>query len=151
MNKNAKGVTLVELLIVVMIISIFSFIAVPRFSMATVFKGKAETSASQIASAIRLCRSLAINNAATNQAGYSLDFTGTGNYTSFQIIDMQSGQPIKTESVPSGVSCSGVNSFQFNTIGSRTSSTGNLTVSAGGKTFIISVITNTGMVKCERQ
>ncbi|MEN6386781.1 MAG: prepilin-type N-terminal cleavage/methylation domain-containing protein [Phycisphaerales bacterium] len=152
MNRNyAKAVTLIELLIVVMIISVFTFVAVPRLSMSAVFKGKAQTSAAQIASAIRLCRTLAINNAATNQTGYSLNMTGSGNYTGFQIINLQSGQLIKTENIPSGISCTGASSFGFNALGVRTGSAGNLSISASGKTFIISVITNTGMVKCVQQ
>jgi len=147
MKKNAKAVTLVELLIVVFIISIFTFIAVPRMGMATVFKGKAQTSANQIASAIRLCRSLAISNAADNQQGYCLNITAH----KFEIVNLKTSQVVKTDKIQSEITCTGDTSFQFNTIGSRFGGTGNLTVSGGGKTYTISVVSATGMVKCAQQ
>jgi Tfp pilus assembly protein FimT len=143
MKKNAKAVTLVELLIVVFIISIFTFIAVPRMGMATVFKGKAQTSANQIASAIRLCRSLAISNAADNQQGYRLNISAQN----FEIINLKTNQVIKTEKIQSDITCTGDSSFQFGPIGSRIGGTG----SGGGKNYIISVVSATGMVKCVRQ
>ncbi len=119
--------------------------------MASVFRGKSETTANNIASAIRLCRTLAIDNAAFNQHGFSLNMTGTGSYTGFAIINLQTGQTIKSETIPQGVNCSGADDFRFNAIGSRTGAIDNLTVSAGGKTFVISVISSTGMVKCTKQ
>ena len=151
MKKNAKAVTLVELLIVVLIISAFTFIAVPRMGMASIFKGKSETAANQIASVIRHSRTLAIDNAATNQQGYSLNMTGTGSYSGFQIVNLQTSQIIKSAAIPSGVSCTGADDFRFNPLGSRTGDSDNLTVSAGGKTYILSVISSTGMVKCAKQ
>jgi prepilin-type N-terminal cleavage/methylation domain-containing protein len=151
MKRTAKAVTLIELIVVMMIISVFTFIAIPRLSMASVFKGKAQGTASQIASAIRFCRSLSIDNAATNKAGYALNMIGSSKYTGFRIINLQTSQIMKTETFPTGVSCIGANKFQFDTIGCPTGTLGNLTVSAGGKTFVISVVTATGMVKCVQQ
>ncbi len=149
MKRTPNAVTLIEMLIVVLIISVLTFIAVPRMGMATVFKGKAQTSANQIAAAVRLCRSLAISNAAQNQQGFSLNFTGSGSYTGFQIVNLQTSQVVKSETIPAGVTYSGTAGFQFGPLGSRTDSGGNLTVSAGGKTLVISVVSTTGMVKCE--
>jgi len=151
MKTNAKAVTLVELLIVVLIISAFTFIAVPRMGIATIFKGKADTAASQIASAIRLCRTLAINNAATNQQGYSLTMTGSSSYSGFKIINLSTSSIVKTETFQNGITCTGANDFKFGPIGSRLGDTDSLSVSAGGKTYVISVISATGMVKCTQQ
>lgn len=151
MKKTVKAVTLVEMLIVVLLISVLTFIAVPRMGMATVFKGKAQTAAEQIAAAVRLCRTMAISNAAQNQQGFRLAFTGSGGYTGFEIINLKTSQTIKTETLPTGITYSGTTGFSFNPLGSRTDTGGNLTVSAGGKNFVISVVGTTGMVKCQPQ
>lgn len=119
--------------------------------MASVFRDKSETTANNIASAIRLCRTLAISNAAVNQQGFSLNMTGAGSYTGFQIVNLQTGQTVKSETIPQGVNCVGADDFRFNPLGSRTGENDNLTVSAGGKTYVISVISSTGMVKCTKQ
>ena len=149
MKTKARAVTLVEMLIVVLIISVLTFVAVPRMGMATVFKGKAQTTANQIAAAVRLCRSMAISSAAQNQQGFCLTFTGSNSYTGFQITNLQTLQVVKTETLPTSITYSGTTSFSFGPLGSRTDSGGNLTVSAGGKNCIISVVATTGMVKCE--
>ena len=150
MKKRRKAVTLIELLIVVLIISAFAFIAIPRMGMANIFKGKADTAASTIASAIRYCRTLAINNAAENQDGYSLNMTGTGSNRGFQIVNLQTGQIVKTKTLSEGVSCTGANDFQFGPLGNRLGDTDNITVSAGGKNYVVSVVSATGMVKCSQ-
>ncbi len=148
-KTNAKAVTLVEMLIVVLIISVLTFIAVPRMSMATVFKGKAQTSAERMAAAIRLCRTLAISNAAQNQQGFSLTITESVGSTGFQIVNLKTSQVVKTETLPTGVTYTGAKTFSFGPLGSRTDAGGNLSVSAGGKTIVISVVNTTGMLKCQ--
>ena len=64
-GAERKAVTLVELLIVVLIIGVMTFIAVPRMGFSIITGGKAQTTAQKIAAAIRYTRSLAIANAAT--------------------------------------------------------------------------------------
>jgi hypothetical protein len=92
---------------------------------------------------------MAISNAAQNQQGFSLTFTGSGTYTGFQIVNLLTSQVVKTETLPTGITYGGTSSFRFGPLGSRTDTGGNLTVSAGGKTLVISVVSTTGMVKCE--
>jgi len=150
MKNKRKAVTLIELLIVVLIITAFAFIAIPRMGMANIFKGKADTAASTMASAIRYCRTLAIANAAVNQQGYRLDITGSGSSRGFQIVNLQTSQVVKTETLPEGVSCTGANDFRFGPLGNRLGDTDNLTVSAGGKSYVVSVVSATGMVKCSQ-
>jgi len=151
MKKNVKAVTLVELLIVMLIISAFTFIAVPRMGMAAVFRGKAETAANQIASAVRHCRTLAIDNAAANPQGFQLVMTGSPNYSGYKIINLQTGQTVKSEKIQTGITCTGADDFRFGPLGSRLADSDNLIVSGGGKSFTISVISATGMVKCTKQ
>lgn len=149
MKAQRKGVTLIEMLVVVLIIAAMTFVAIPRFSMATAKAGSAQAAAQKIAAGIRYTRSLAISNAATNTQGFSLNMTGSGSYTGFTIVDLGSGSVVKTETIVSGVTCTGANDFRFGPLGNRLIDSDSLTVSAGGKTLNITVISATGMVKCQ--
>ena len=153
MKTVRKGLTLIELIIVVMIIGALAFIAVPRLIMATVALGGSNTGAERIAAAIRHCRTLAISNALNNPQGFSLNMTNvvSGSYTGFQIVNVRTNDVNETGTIPANVTCSGASQFQFGPLGSRIGGTGNLTVSGGGKTYVISVFTSTGMVQCTKQ
>jgi prepilin-type N-terminal cleavage/methylation domain-containing protein len=148
MASGKKGVTLVELLIVVIIIGVMTFVAVPRMGFSIITGSKAQTNAQKIAAAIRYARSLAIANAATNTQGFSLNMTGSP-YTGFQIVNLQTSDVNQTDSIASGVSCTGANDFRFGPLGNRLLDSDSLTVSAGGKTYTITVVSATGMVKCQ--
>ncbi|MHB0945654.1 MAG: prepilin-type N-terminal cleavage/methylation domain-containing protein [Sedimentisphaerales bacterium] len=152
MKMQRKAVTLVEMLVVVIIIAVMVFVAMPRFSMATAKAGSAETAAQKIAAGVRYARSLAISGAATNRQGFSLNMTGASSgYTGFQIVNLSSGQVVKTETIAAGVTCTGANDFRFGTLGNRLIDSDSLTVSAGGKTLNVSVVSATGMAKCQQQ
>jgi Tfp pilus assembly protein FimT len=150
MKAQRKGATLVEMLVVVLIIAAMIFVAVPRFSMATAQAGNAQTAAQKIAAGLRYTRSLAISNAATNSKGFSLNMTGSGSYTGFQIVDLSSGKVVKIETINSGVKCTGANEFQFGPLGNRLIDSDSLIVSAGGKILNVAVVSATGMVQCQQ-
>jgi prepilin-type N-terminal cleavage/methylation domain-containing protein len=141
-----KAFTLAELIIVVLIIGVMAIIAIPRLGFSLISGGKAQATAQTLAAAIRYTRSLAITNAAT----FELDMLGSP-YSSFRILNPQTGDVNQTGSITEGVSCTGDSQFLFSHYGNRTSGTGGLTVSAGGKTYVITVVSSTGMVKCELQ
>lgn len=151
MTAKKSGVTLVELLIVVLIIGVMTFVAVPRMGFSIISGGKAQTTSQKIAAAIRYTRSLAIANAATNTRGFSLSMTGSGSYTGFEIVNLNTNHVVETGSIDPKVSCTGANDFRFGPLGNRLTDTDSLTVSAGGKTFSVTVVSTTGMVKCEQQ
>jgi len=147
--KKQKGVTLVELIIVVVMIGALAFVAIPRMNMGVVTKHKAQTTAGKLASAIRKTRSLAITNAATNPTGFRLSMTGSSPYTGFEIIDLSDNSTVETQSIDSDVSCAGAIRFTFAPLGNRDSSeSGTLSVSGNGKTVTITVTSITGAVKC---
>jgi MSHA pilin protein MshC len=151
MKPKRKAVTLVELLVVVLIIGIMAFIAVPRMGLSIISGGKAQTASQQIAAAIRYTRSLAIANAATNSYGYSFQITTVP--TGYKIEDLTPPTPhvVETGSIAKGVTCS-AGSFSFGPLGNGPQGNSSMTVEeAGGKKFKITVISTTGMVKCEKQ
>jgi prepilin-type N-terminal cleavage/methylation domain-containing protein len=149
MTVKKSGFTLAELIIVVLIIGVMTFIAVPRIGYSIITGSKAQTNAQKIAAAIRETRSLAIANAATNSQGFTLNMTGSGSYTGYQIVNLATSDVNETGSIAQGVSCTGADDFRFGPLGNRLTDTDSLTISAGGKTFIISVTSATGMVRCQ--
>ena len=147
-NKR-KAFSLVELVIVVAIIGVFSAIAVPRLNYGAVWKKKADATARKIVTDLRRTRSLAISQAATNTVGFSLNMLGGGPYTSYQIKNLDTSTVIDTLTIDSNSSCNGGTLFKFGPLGNLLSgSDTQLTVSASGKIFTITVTQATGMVEC---
>jgi len=149
MTVKKSGFTLAELIIVVLIIGVMTFVAVPRMVQSIITRGKAQTTAQKITAAIRYTRSLAIANAATNTQGFSMNMTGSGSYTGYQIVNLATSDVNETGSIAQGVSCTGADDFRFGPLGNRLTDIDSLTVSAGGKTFSITVVSATGMAKCQ--
>ena len=138
--------TLVELIIVVVILAAMAVIAIPRLRFPTLYRKQADTVARKIVTDLRRARELAISNAATNSNGYAISRTGL----TYQIVD-GNGTPITngTFTIDSKISCSGGTNFRFGPLGSLTAYDSNqLTVSAQGKIFTISITPATGMIKC---
>ena len=148
MASGEKGFTLVELLIVVILIGVMTFVAVPRMGFSLITGSKAQTNAQKIAAAIRYTRSLAIANAATNQQGFSLNMTGSP-YSGFEIVNLATSDVNEIGSIDQSVSCTGADVFSFGPLGNRQIDSDSLTVSAGGKTYTITVVSATGMVRCQ--
>jgi len=147
MKNKCNAHTLVELIVIVVILGVLACIAVPRLQFATVYRKQADTVARKIVTDLRRTRRLAISDAATNTNGFALNRTGL----TYQIVDLSDGTTIPngTFSIDPKIFCSGGTSFQFGTLGNlKTGSDSQLTVSAQGKTFTISIIPATGMIQC---
>jgi len=147
MTKKSKAHTLVELIVIVIILGALAFIAVPRLQFATIYRKQADTVARKVVTDLRRTRRLAISDAADNTDGFALNRTGL----TCEIVDLSDGSTIPngTFTIDSKISCSGGTSFQFEPLGNlKAGSDSQLTVSAEGKTFTISITPATGIIQC---
>jgi Tfp pilus assembly protein FimT len=149
MAREKTAVTLIEALLVVLFLGIMAVIAIPRLSLSTLSKQKADCLAQKIVTDLRRTRRLAISNAAENTAGFKLNMTGTSEYTGYDIVDANSDETVDSQTIDPAVSCTGGDEFKFGPQGNLLSgSDTQLVISAGGKTFTIDITSATGMVKC---
>jgi prepilin-type N-terminal cleavage/methylation domain-containing protein len=149
MTGQRKAYSLVEMIVVVMILGAFTFIAIPHLNFAGLYKTQAHTVAKQIVTDLRRTRSLAISNAATNPTGYKLAMTGSAPYSGYQIINDANSATVDAITINSQINCSGGTEFRFGPLGNlRTGSSNQLTVSAQGRTYTITLISGTGIVEC---
>ena len=144
MNLNRRGQSLTELAVVLVIMGIMAMVVIPRFSLSAVGEKKAEVFAGKMVTDLRRARRLSISDAANNSAGYELSVQGAG----YEIKDLGDDSVVDSHVIDSGVSCSaGV--FGFGPFGNLLSgSDASLSISSGGRSFTVSVVSATGMVKC---
>lgn len=149
MFRRRTAFTLVELILAVMFVGILAAVAVPRLNFAAVSKQKADAAAMKIVTDLRRARSLGISDAATNAAGFALNMTGPAPYTGYEIENLDTEATVDSHTIDSAISCTGGSVFRFGPLGNLlTGSDTQLTVSASGKTFTITITTATGMIKC---
>ena len=149
MKPGNRAYSLIEMILIVAFIGIFAVIAIPRFNYAVVSRQKAESAAKKIVADIRLTRSLAITDAASNDKGYALNMLGSNPYTGYEIENRDTKEIISTTTFDNNVVCSGANKFRFEPLGNLSDSGHTqLTISADGKTFNITINPVTGTVKC---
>jgi Tfp pilus assembly protein PilE len=149
MNRQEGAFTLTELILIVIFLGIFAAISIPRLNFAVVSKQNADCLARKIVTDLRRIRTLAISNAADNTAGFALNMTGSAPYFAYEIVNLDAGATIDSHIIDTDVNCTGGNQFEFGPLGNLLSgSDTELTVSAKEKTFTITIISATGMVKC---
>jgi hypothetical protein len=171
MTKKRNAHTLVELIIIVVILATMVFIAVPRLRFAALYRKQADTVARKIVTDLRRTRQLAISNAATNTDGFQLRMIGLSptpipvpvpaiillagpvspikGYTSYEIINLKTETTIDSYTIDSPIRCTGGRYFSFGPLGNlKAGSDTELTISASGKSFIISITPATGMILC---
>jgi Tfp pilus assembly protein FimT len=151
MAAKRAAYSLAEMIVVVLILGALSFIAIPRLNIASIHYKKANAIAKQIATDLRRTRTLAISKAVNNPSGYRLQMVGSSPYSSYQIVDSNSGAAVvDTLTIDSTVSCTGGSLFKFGPLGNLLSGSSStpVTVSADGKTYTVTVITATGIVEC---
>jgi len=151
MAKNETGYSLVELIIIVIFVGIFAAIAVPRFNFAVISGQKADTVARKIVTDLRRTRTLAISDAASNTKGYELKMVGSVPYNRYEIENIDTHATVDSHTMDSGItiSCTDGHRFRFGPLGNLKSGSGSeLIVSAGGKSYTVTIIPATGTVKC---
>lgn len=149
MNIAKAAFTLAELLIAVLFLGIFAYVAVPRLQTSIIERYKSKSAAQKIVTDLRLVRNLAITEAASNTAGFSLQMAGTSPYSGYTIVNLSNGQTVATHTIDAKISCSGGALFKFGPMGNLLSgSDTQLVVSSADKTSTIGIAAATGAVQC---
>jgi Tfp pilus assembly protein FimT len=141
--------TLAELLIAVLFLGIFAYVAVPRMQTSILDRYKSKSAAQKIVTDLRLARTMAITEAASNTAGFALQMAGTSPYSGYTIVNLASGQTVATHTIDAKIFCSGGTLFKFGPLGNLlVGSDTQLVVSAAGKTSTIGITAATGAAQC---
>ncbi len=152
MKKSKDAFSLIELVAVVIILGVITMIAIPRFSSDTLNRLAVKTTAREIASDMRLARSLAISNASINAQGYALEMTGSSPYSGYRIINLTTAETVSTKTIPDEILCTGDSEFGFGPLGSLSAGSGTaLAVSGDGKAYTLTLTPATGSVTVQEQ
>ena len=150
MKSKVSGYSFAEIVIIVLIVGVLTAIAVPRIGFSTVFRCRAETAALKITTDLRRTRRLAISDAAGNSRGFQLKMNGISPYSSYEIVSLDSLSSVDFHIIDNGVSCTGDSDFRFGPLGNLLSSgDSQIVISSAEKSYTISVIPATGLVKCQ--
>jgi len=144
------GHSLSEIVVVVLIIGVLACVAVPRLQWGAVDRTNADVVARKLATDIRRARATALLEAAQHPSGFAAVMTGpAGQYTGYQIVNLQDSTVVESHEIPASVRCTGGGRFAFGPLGNLTDgSDTTLQVSAGGKVCTITIVRATGTVKC---
>jgi len=148
MAVRKKAFTLVELVLIVLFLGIFTAITIPRLNFAAVSKQKVECLVTKIVTDLRHTRTRALNDAATNTAGFALNMLGTAPYASYKIINLDTEATVDSYTIDSDIDCTGGDQFEFEPSGELSdASDTEVNISADGTSFTITILPTTGMVK----
>jgi Tfp pilus assembly protein FimT len=150
--KNQRAAfSFVELIIIVSFLGIFAVIALPRFNYGILSKQKAGTAARKIVTDLRLTRRLAISDAANNTQGFELKMVGSVPYNSYEIENVDTKATIASHALDSSlsISCPTGTRFIYGPLGNLGyGSATAMIISAGGRSFTITINSATGAIKC---
>jgi prepilin-type N-terminal cleavage/methylation domain-containing protein len=139
-HLNPRGMTLIEVIMVMAIIGILAAIVIPRFDFATSTRASVDGAAYMIASDIRYAQEFAM----ANRVSKTVTFT---NGSSVYTFSPASTGMDPSGRLPSGATIGTTVAFTFNSLGEPTSGGGSpVTVSGGGQTRTITVLNYTGKV-----
>jgi prepilin-type N-terminal cleavage/methylation domain-containing protein len=140
---NPRGMTLIEVIAVMIIIGILAVIVIPRFDFGTSSKASVDGAAYMVASDIRYAQEFAMANRVSKQVIFTIN-SSTYSFSPTSSLD-PSGR------LPSGVTISNNFTITFNSLGEPITTTPSgiwsVTVSAGGLyPRTITVVNYTGKV-----
>ncbi len=153
MTRSFWGFSLAEMLVVVAITGVMAAVVVPRLSYGLVRHKKAEATAYKLLTDLRMTRSLAIRDAATNTKGYKLEMTGSSPYSGYTIENYTTHEVVATHAFEANVtvSCTGLKKFVYEPLGNlKHDESGTvIIVAAAGSTYALNldVVSATGAVK----
>jgi Tfp pilus assembly protein FimT len=145
---NEKSYTTIEVILIIILISVWAVILLPRFGGSNLFaKANLKTATYNIASDIRHTRGLAI----TNNRPYIINFDFTqNNYKIYQWSIAPANQVGETKKIPSKVAGAGSITYTFSYLG-EAAGTGATTFSiSSGEKWTVSVIRATGTVHIDK-
>ena len=147
MQTPRAAFSLVELVLVVVILGVIAVIAVPRLGHDALDQLAPTTVTRQIASDMRLARSLAVSNASTNSQGYAVRMLGGAPYSGYEILSIPTAEIVSTEAIPGSVACTGDSEFRFGPLGALSPGFGTtLRVAGQGRQYVLTLIPATGSV-----
>lgn len=151
-KRVSAGISLIELLFVILLAGLLAAVAVPHLPMGAVGKQSAKTAARQLAADLRWTRQLALAEAAGNPSGYELRMEGSEPYSGYSVRNRQSGLTVANVSFSAGVLCTGGRSIAFGPLGNLLSgSDSTIYLSAGDIRYSIALIPATGAVLCRKE
>jgi len=151
-KSSSAGISVIELLFVLLLAGILAAAAVPHLPMGAIHKQSVKTLARQIAADLRWTRQLALTDAAQNPAGYELKMEGSEPYTGYSVRNCRTGAIVSACPISPGLLCRGGRSFSFGPLGNLIAgSDSRLRISANGVEFTLTVIPATGAVLCRKE
>ena len=142
-TPNFKGMTLIEVIMVMAIIGILAAVVVPKFDFTTSSRASVDGGAYMIASDIRYVQECAM----ANQVTKSIVFTSGQSIYTFPATTPSTSGLDPSGRLPSGVTVGNNFTVTFNSLGEPTTGgAGSVSVSGGGQTKTISVVNYTGKV-----
>jgi len=151
-GKPKDAFSLIELVLVAALLGVIAMIAIPRIGGGAADRLAATTTAREIASDMRLARSLAIANAGTNPLGYAVQMTGGSPYSGYRIVNLTTSATVSTKTVAAAVVCTGDGEFRFSALGSLSGGSGTaLSVSADGRQYALTLAPATASVTIQEQ